>query len=119
MKTGLFQPLSLAIGLRYAGSRRSNRFVSFISLFSTFGIAIGVAALMVVFAPNTGMLFAAFTAVGLAASLYHPVGMALLSLGVSPASRGRAAGSRRVAVATTSSTSGGRPGTSEDGRGTS
>ncbi|MGL5975040.1 MAG: ABC transporter permease, partial [Aeromonas sobria] len=54
MKTGLFQPLSLAIGLRYAGSTRSNRFVSFISLFSTFGIAIGVAALMVVISVMNG-----------------------------------------------------------------
>ncbi|WP_429127372.1 lipoprotein-releasing ABC transporter permease subunit [Aeromonas veronii] len=54
MKTGLFQPLSLAIGLRYAGSKRSNRFVSFISLFSTFGIAIGVAALMVVISVMNG-----------------------------------------------------------------
>lgn len=49
-----FQPLSLAIGLRYAGSKRSNRFVSFISLFSTFGIAIGVAALMVVISVMNG-----------------------------------------------------------------
>ena len=54
MKIGLFQPLSLAIGLRYAGSTRSNRFVSFISLFSTFGIAIGVAALMVVISVMNG-----------------------------------------------------------------
>ncbi|CAJ1846909.1 lipoprotein-releasing ABC transporter permease subunit [Aeromonas veronii] len=54
MKTVLFQPLSLAIGLRYAGSKRSNRFVSFISLFSTFGIAIGVAALMVVISVMNG-----------------------------------------------------------------
>lgn len=54
MKTGLFQPLALAIGLRYAGSKRSNRFVSFISLFSTFGIAIGVAALMVVISVMNG-----------------------------------------------------------------
>lgn len=54
MKTGLFQPLALAIGLRYAGSRRSNRFVSFISLFSTFGIAIGVAALIVVISVMNG-----------------------------------------------------------------
>lgn len=46
--------MSLAIGLRYAGSRRSNRFVSFISLFSTFGIAIGVAALMVVISVMNG-----------------------------------------------------------------
>ncbi|PJG60089.1 lipoprotein-releasing ABC transporter permease subunit [Aeromonas cavernicola] len=54
MKSGLFQPLTLAIGLRYAGSKRSNRFVSFISLFSTFGIAIGVAALIVVISVMNG-----------------------------------------------------------------
>lgn len=48
MKFSIFQPLSLAIGLRYAGARGDDRFASFVSLFSTFGIAIGVAALIVV-----------------------------------------------------------------------
>ncbi len=48
MKSFLFQPVSLAIGLRYAGARSNNRFASFISIFSTFGIAIGVMALIVV-----------------------------------------------------------------------
>nr|WP_246358798.1 lipoprotein-releasing ABC transporter permease subunit [Tolumonas osonensis] len=38
----------MAIGLRYAGARGDNRFASFISIFSTFGIAIGVMALIVV-----------------------------------------------------------------------
>ncbi|WP_024871134.1 lipoprotein-releasing ABC transporter permease subunit [Tolumonas lignilytica] len=48
MKSLIFQPISLAIGLRYAGARGDNRFASFISIFSTFGIAIGVLALIVV-----------------------------------------------------------------------
>ena len=48
MKPTIFQPVSLAIGLRYAGARGSNRFASFVSLFSTFGIAIGVMALILV-----------------------------------------------------------------------
>ena len=48
MKSLIFQPISLAIGLRYAGARGDNRFASFISIFSTFGIAIGVMALIVV-----------------------------------------------------------------------
>ncbi|MGL4205995.1 MAG: lipoprotein-releasing ABC transporter permease subunit [Aeromonadaceae bacterium] len=48
MKSTIFQPVSLAIGLRYAGARGDNRFASFISLFSTFGIAIGVMALILV-----------------------------------------------------------------------
>lgn len=48
MKSTIFQPVSLAIGLRYAGARGENRFASFISMFSTFGIAIGVMALILV-----------------------------------------------------------------------
>ena len=48
MKSLILQPVSLAIGLRYAGARGDNRFASFISIFSTFGIAIGVMALIVV-----------------------------------------------------------------------
>ena len=48
VKSTIFQPVSLAIGLRYAGARGENRFASFISLFSTFGIAIGVMALILV-----------------------------------------------------------------------
>jgi lipoprotein-releasing system permease protein len=48
VKSLIFQPVSLAIGLRYAGARGDNRFASFISIFSTFGIAIGVLALIVV-----------------------------------------------------------------------
>jgi len=43
-----FYPLPLFIGLRYSRSRGSNRFVSFISLFSIGGIALGVMALITV-----------------------------------------------------------------------
>lgn len=48
MKSFIFQPISLAIGLRYSGAKGDNRFASFISVFSTFGIAIGVIALIAV-----------------------------------------------------------------------
>ncbi len=37
-----FLPLELFIGLRYTRARRQNHFVSFISLASMLGIAIGV-----------------------------------------------------------------------------
>lgn len=50
----MFYPLSLFIGLRYTRSKRSNRFVSFISLFSTAGITIGVLALVTVLSVMNG-----------------------------------------------------------------
>jgi len=50
----MFYPLSLFIGLRYTRSKRSNRFVSFISLFSTAGITIGVLALITVLSVMNG-----------------------------------------------------------------
>ncbi len=48
MRSNIFQPVSLAIGLRYAGARGDNRFASFVSLFSTIGITLGVMALIIV-----------------------------------------------------------------------
>ena len=42
----MFQPLSLAIGLRYLRAKRRNGFISFISLASILGIVIGVMALI-------------------------------------------------------------------------
>ena len=48
MRSNIFQPVSLAIGLRYAGARGENRFASFVSLFSTIGITLGVMALIIV-----------------------------------------------------------------------
>jgi len=42
----MFQPLSLAIGLRYLRAKRRNGFISFISMASILGIVIGVMALI-------------------------------------------------------------------------
>ncbi|WP_017220045.1 lipoprotein-releasing ABC transporter permease subunit [Moritella dasanensis] len=50
----MYYPLSLLIGLRYTRSKRNNRFVSFITLFSTAGITIGVLALITVLSVMNG-----------------------------------------------------------------
>ena len=50
----MYYPLSLFIGLRYTRSKRNNRFVSFITLFSTAGISIGVLALITVLSVMNG-----------------------------------------------------------------
>ena len=54
----MFQPLSLFIGLRYARSgtrnKQGNSFISFISFFSTAGIALGVMSLIVVVSVMNG-----------------------------------------------------------------
>lgn len=50
----MYQPLSLFIGLRYTRSRRRNHFISFISGFSTLGIALGVIALITVLSVMNG-----------------------------------------------------------------
>jgi lipoprotein-releasing system permease protein len=42
----MFRPLELAIGLRYIRAKRRNSFISFISLASMLGIALGVVALI-------------------------------------------------------------------------
>ncbi|MEZ5476540.1 MAG: ABC transporter permease [Thiolinea sp.] len=49
-----FLPLELFIGLRYTRARRQNRFVSFISLASMTGIAIGVLVLITVLSVMNG-----------------------------------------------------------------
>ena len=49
-----FQPLELFVGLRYTRARRQNRFVSFISLASMIGIAIGVLVLITVLSVMNG-----------------------------------------------------------------
>jgi len=48
LKSHIYYPLSLYIGLRYTRSNKGNRFVNFVSLFSTGGILVGVMALIVV-----------------------------------------------------------------------
>ena len=50
----MFYPLSLFIGLRYTKSKRNNKFVSFVSFFSTGGITLGVLALITVLSVMNG-----------------------------------------------------------------
>lgn len=50
----MFRPLQLYIGLRYTRARRRNQFVSFISLSSMLGIAVGVTALITVLSVMNG-----------------------------------------------------------------
>ncbi|HMB39656.1 MAG TPA: lipoprotein-releasing ABC transporter permease subunit [Wenzhouxiangellaceae bacterium] len=50
----MFQPLSVAIGLRYLRAKRRNHFISFISLISMAGIAVGVAILITVISVMNG-----------------------------------------------------------------
>jgi lipoprotein-releasing system permease protein len=50
----MFRPLELWIGLRYTRAKRRNHFISFISLVSMLGIALGVAALITVIAVMNG-----------------------------------------------------------------
>jgi len=50
----MFRPLEFFIGLRYTRAKRRNHFISFISLVSMFGIAIGVTALIAVISVMNG-----------------------------------------------------------------
>ncbi|MGI8561628.1 MAG: lipoprotein-releasing ABC transporter permease subunit [Luteimonas sp.] len=50
----MFKPIPVAIGLRYLRAKRRNAFISFISLASILGIAIGVAALITTLAVMSG-----------------------------------------------------------------
>ncbi len=50
----MFRPLEIFVGLRYLRARRLSRFVSFISLMSLLGVAVGVAALIVVISVMNG-----------------------------------------------------------------
>lgn len=50
----MFKPLSLYIGLRYTRAKRRNHFISFISLASMLGIALGVAVLITVLSVMNG-----------------------------------------------------------------
>jgi len=50
----MFKPLELFIGLRYTRAKRRNHFISFISLISMLGIALGVMALIVVLSVMNG-----------------------------------------------------------------
>jgi len=50
----MFQPLELCIGLRYTRAKRRNHFISFISLVSMLGIALGITALITVLSVMNG-----------------------------------------------------------------
>jgi len=50
----MFRPLELFIGLRYTRAKRRNHFISFISLSSMLGIAVGVTALITVLSVMNG-----------------------------------------------------------------
>jgi lipoprotein-releasing system permease protein len=50
----MFKPLALYIGLRYTRAKRRNHFISFISLTSMLGIALGVTALITVLSVMNG-----------------------------------------------------------------
>ncbi len=50
----MFKPLSVYIGLRYTRAKRRNHFISFISLISMLGVALGVAALITVLSVMNG-----------------------------------------------------------------
>lgn len=50
----MFKPLSLFIGMRYTRAKRKNHFISFISLTSMLGIALGVTALITVLSVMNG-----------------------------------------------------------------
>ncbi|OUR73258.1 ABC transporter permease [Methylophaga sp. 41_12_T18] len=50
----MFKPLSIYIGLRYTRAKRRNHFISFISLTSMFGVALGVMALITVLSVMNG-----------------------------------------------------------------
>ena len=50
----MFRPLSIFIGTRYTRAKRRNRFVSFISMTSMIGLALGVLAMIVVLSVMNG-----------------------------------------------------------------
>lgn len=50
----MFRPLELFIGLRYTRAKRHNHFISFISLISMLGIALGITALITVLSVMNG-----------------------------------------------------------------
>lgn len=50
----MFRPLEIFIGLRYLRAKQQNRFVSFITVASLLGVALGVAALIVILSVMNG-----------------------------------------------------------------
>src|SRR5574344_2219553 len=50
----MFRPLALFIGMRYTRAKRRNHFISFISLASMIGLALGVLVMIVVLSVMNG-----------------------------------------------------------------
>ena len=50
----MFRPLAIFIGARYTRAKRRNHFISFISLTSMIGLALGVLAMIVVLSVMNG-----------------------------------------------------------------
>jgi lipoprotein-releasing system permease protein len=50
----MFRPLSIFIGIRYTGAKRRNHYISFISMTSMIGLALGVLAMIVVLSVMNG-----------------------------------------------------------------
>ncbi len=50
----MYRPLSIFIGVRYTGAKRRNHFISFISMTSMIGLALGVLAMIVVLSVMNG-----------------------------------------------------------------
>lgn len=65
-------------------------------VFRIYFFALAAAGILVALSSTVWMLFASLTLLGMAVSIYHPVGLTLLSLGTK-ASRGRAMGINGVA----------------------
>src|SRR4029079_446568 len=54
LKEHMFRPAALFIGMRYTRAKRRNHFISFISLVSIIGIALGIAVLITVLSVMNG-----------------------------------------------------------------
>src|SRR3990167_3365432 len=50
----MFRPVAMFIGLRYTRAKKRNHFISFISLMSMFGIALGILVLITVLSVMNG-----------------------------------------------------------------
>lgn len=76
----MFRPIALYIGLRYTRAKKRNHFISFISLTSMIGIALGVTVLITVLSVMNGFdnairdrIFNIATQVAITATSGHPL----------------------------------------------
>ena len=76
----MFRPIALYIGLRYTRAKKRNHFISFISLTSMIGIALGVMVLITVLSVMNGFdneirnrIFSMATQVAITSTNGHPL----------------------------------------------